>query len=102
MREEQRNCTIYIALLVYEMNIQRFEAVDLNRSLEIWELIELSFLLPPIEFFLPVCSQSFHVSQRGAIVPARLVELVREGCGFKFLGKSFALFVGNRDSVGLN
>ncbi len=91
MGEEERNCTIYIALLVHEMNVQRFEAVDVYRGLEIWQLIELSFLLPPIEFLSPVCSQSFHIGQGGSIVPASLVELVREGCGFKFLGELLAL-----------
>ncbi len=102
MREEQRDCTVYIALLVHEMYIQRFEAVDLYGGLEVWQLVELSFLLSPIKVFSPVGSQSFHISQGGAIVPAGLVELVREGCGFKFLAKSLALFLRDGDSVGLN
>ena len=95
MGKEQRYCTIYIALLVNEMYIQRFEAVHLDGGLKIWQLIELSFLLPPVKLLSPVCSQSFYVSQRGAIVPARLVELVREGCGFELLDKSFVLFLGD-------
>lgn len=86
MREKQRNCSLYIALLVHEMYIQRFEAVDLYGGLEIWQFIELSFLPSPIKSFSPVNSQSFHISQRCAIVPAGMVELVREGCGFKLLG----------------
>lgn len=102
MGKEQRDCSLYIALLIHEVYIQTFEAVDLNCSLEIWEFIELSFLLPPIKLFSPVFDQSFHVSQGGAVVPARLVELVREGCGFKLLGKLLALFLRDGDSVGLN
>ena len=39
MGEEQRNCTIYIALLVHEMDVQRFEAVDVYSGLEIWQLV---------------------------------------------------------------
>ena len=93
MGEEQRDCSLHIALLIQKMYIQRFEPVDLYGCLEVWQLIELSFLFPPIETLSPVCSQSFHVSQWSAIVPARLVELVGEGCGFKFLGKSLALFL---------
>lgn len=95
MGKEQRDCTIYIALLVNEMYVQRFEAVYLYGGLEIWQLVELTFLLPPIKFFSPVGSQSFHVSQWGTVVPVRLVELVREGCGFELLDKTFALFLGD-------
>lgn len=84
------------------MYIQRFEAVDLYGSLEIGQFIKLGFLLPPIKLFSPICGQSFYVSQRGAIIPAGLVELVREGCGFKLVGKSFALFLGDGNIVGLD
>lgn len=77
MGEEERNCTIYTALLVHEMSVQRFEAVDVYSGLEVWQLIELSFLLPPIEFLSPVCSQSFYMGQGGSIIPAGLIELVR-------------------------
>ena len=102
MGEEQRDCPFYIAFLVHKMYIQRFEAVRLYCSLEIWQLIEFCFLLSPIEVVSPICSQPFHVRQRGAIVPTGLVELVREGCGFKFLGKPFAPFLGYGDCVGFN
>ena len=73
MGEEQRDRAFYIALVVHKMYIQRFEPVNLYSSLEVWQLIELSFLLAPIEFLSPVCSQSFQVGQRGAIVPSSLV-----------------------------
>lgn len=102
MGEEQRDCTPYIALLVHEVYIQSFESIDLYCSLEIWQLIELSLLLSPIEFLPPIGAQSFHVSQRGAIIPFGLVKLVGEGCGFKFLDKSLALFLGDGDGVGFN
>lgn len=95
MGKEQRYCTIYVALLVNEMYVQRFEAVHLYGGLEVGQLVELSFLLPPIKILSPVRSQSFHVSQRGAIVPACLIELVREGCDFELLDKSFVLFLGD-------
>lgn len=102
MGEEQRDCTLYIALLVHEVYIQRFESLNLYSRLEIWQLVELSFLLSPIEFLPPISTQSFHVSQRGAIIPLGLVKLVGEGCGFKFLDKSLALFLRDGDGVGFN
>ena len=102
MGKEQRDCSLYITLLVYKMYIQRFEAVNLYGGLEIWQRIELSFLLPPIKAFLPVCSQAFHVSQRSAMIPAGTAELVWEDRGFEFGGKSLALFLGNGNGVRLN
>lgn len=102
MGEEQRDCTLYIALLVHEVYIQRFKSLHLYSRLEIWQLVELSFLLSPIEFLPPISTQSFHVSQRGAIIPLGLVKLVGEGCGFKFLDKSLALFLRDGDGVGFN
>ena len=102
MGEEQRDCTLYIALLVDEMYIQRFEPVNLYSSLEMWQLVELSFLLSPIKVLSPVCTQSFHLSQWDAINPIGLVELVGESCGFEFLGKLLALFLGDGNNVGLN
>lgn len=102
MGEEQRDCTLYIALLVHEMYIQRLEPVNLYSSLEIWQLVELSFLLSPIEILPPIGDQSFHVSQRGAIIPLGLVQLVGECCNFKFLDKPLALFLGDGDGVGFN
>lgn len=95
MGKEQRDCTIYIALLMNEMDVQRFEAVYLYGGLEVWQLVELSFLLPPIELLSPVCSQSFHVSQWGTVVPACLVKLIRKVCDFELLDESFALFLGD-------
>ena len=55
MTEEERYCSIYIAPFVDEMNIKRFEAVDLNGCFEIGKLVNSSFLSPPVIVFLPVC-----------------------------------------------
>ena len=95
MGKEQRYCTIYVALLVNEMYVERFKAVHLYGGLEVWQLVEPSFLLPPIEILFPVRSQSFYISQWGTVVPSRLIKFVREVCDFKLLDKSFALFLGD-------
>ena len=102
MREEQRDCPLDIALLIHEMYIQGIKPIDLYSSLEVGQLIELSFLLSPIKVLFPVCTQSFHISQRCAIIPSGLVELVGEGCGFELLDQSLALFLGDGDCVWLN
>lgn len=102
MGEEQRDCTLYIAPLVHEMYVQRFESVNLYSSLEIGQLVELCFLLSPIESLPPIGAQSFHVSQRSAIIPSGLVKLIGEGCGFKFLDKPLALFLGDGNGEGFN
>ena len=55
MTEEERYCSIHIAPFVDEMDIERFEAVDMNDCFEIGKLIDLSFLSPPVIFIVPVC-----------------------------------------------
>ena len=55
MTEKERYCSIHIAPLVNEMNIERFETVGLNGCFEIGKLVDLSFLFPPVVFMLPVC-----------------------------------------------
>ena len=55
MTEEERYCSIYSTPLVDEMNVERFEAVDLNRGFEIWKLVDLSLMFPPVIVILPVC-----------------------------------------------
>lgn len=55
MTEEEGYCSINIAPLVDEMNVERFEAVDLNGGIEIWKLVDLSLVFPPVISILPVC-----------------------------------------------
>ena len=55
MTEEERYCWLNIALLVHEMDVEGFEAVDLDGGLEVRKLIDLGFLFPPVVFVFPVC-----------------------------------------------
>lgn len=64
---------------MYEMNVQWLEAINLNWGLEVGQLVELRLSLSPVELILPVSCEALDVGQRGAINPARFVELVREG-----------------------
>lgn len=102
MTEEERYCSFDIAFLVHKMNVERFEAVNLNGSFVVWELINLRFLFPPIIFVLPVSRQAFYICQWRAIVPARLFELVWKFGSFELLGQGLKLAIWNRDRVGLD
>ena len=102
VREEQRDCPLYIALLVYKMDIQGFEAIDLNIRMEIGELIQFSLLFPPIVFLLPVLNQSFHLGQWNAIVPIDWFKFIWEFGEIEFLSQSLKFVVGYRYGVWLN
>ena len=54
MEEEERYCSIHIAPFVDEMDIERFESVDMNGCFEIGKLVDLSFLFPPVIAIFPV------------------------------------------------
>ena len=98
MGEEQKNRTLYLALLSQDTYNQRYGPVNLYSSLKIWQLVERSFLLSPVKLPSPVCTQSFHVSQPSAITPFSLVELVgKGGCGFRLLGESVGAIPWGRD-----
>lgn len=45
MTEEERYCSLNIALLVHEMDVEGFEAVDLDGGLEVRKLIDLGLLV---------------------------------------------------------
>jgi hypothetical protein len=54
VHEEQWNGAWQAALLMHEMDIHLFEAVDSDASLEVWERVELPFLCAPVERGLPM------------------------------------------------
>ncbi len=85
MGEEKGDSFFDLAFLVHRMNIHRLEAVSLDSGLEVWQLVQFGLLGSPAEIVLPVCRQSFHVCQWGAIIPAGLIKFVGEDGGFKLL-----------------
>lgn len=78
MGEEERDCSPNFALLVYKMDVQCAEAIDVDRNFVIGKLVDLCFVLPPIIMILPVLRQSLDVGQRGSIIPGRFIKLVGE------------------------
>lgn len=59
------------------VNVQLAEAVDLDRSVEVGEFIELCFFAPPVVATLPSFGETLDITQRCAIVPGRIVKLKR-------------------------
>lgn len=75
------------------MDVERLETIDLDRGLEVWQLVYLDLLFPPIVFVLPVRGQSLHIGQWGTIVPPSLLELIREVGSFKLLDEPLKLAI---------
>ena len=78
MYEEQRYGLGVVALLVEEMNVQRLVSINGDLGLEMGQFVDFSLLFLPVEFILPVFRQSFDISQRRAIVPSGIIQLVWE------------------------
>lgn len=102
MAEEQRNSAFHATLLVDEMDIQWFEAVDLDCCFEIGQPVELGFLRPPVIFILPVRCQAFDLGQWGSIVPAGFVELVRKRSSVNLSGELLEAPITNRYLIEFN
>lgn len=48
---------------MYEMDIQRAEAIDVHRSSRVGKLIDLCFVLPPVIAILLVLRQALDIGQ---------------------------------------
>ena len=102
VNEEQWNSPLYLALLIHKVYVQRLEAVHLDLGTVIWQLVDLGLLLSPVKTLLPVFHEPFDVSQRGTVVPSRVIEFIREGGGRKLLGEGGEFLVGYRDGIRLH
>ena len=82
MYEEQWYGLGSVAPLMNEMNVQRLISIHFDLCLVLRQPVDIRLLFLPVKFILPVCSQSFYISERSAIVPSGIVQFVRELCQF--------------------
>lgn len=78
MAKQQWYSALDLTLLVREMDVQRPEAIDMDLCMVLWDLVDRCFLRSPVIAISPVLGQSLDVRQGRSIVPAGIVELVRE------------------------
>ena len=81
MAEEERDCSLNFALLVYKVDVQYAEAIDLYLCFVIGKLVDVCFMLSPVVTVLPVLRQVLDISQGGSIIPSSFFKLVREDGG---------------------
>ena len=73
VRQRERHRVWHLRLLVDEVDLQ---AVD--RRGELVELVQLSFLSPPVELVSPVLDEWLEIGGVSAVVPADVLQLIRE------------------------
>lgn len=100
MTEQQRNRPLNLTPLPHKMHFQSLKPINPNLSTEIRQLIHLSFMFPPVVSVFPIGGETFYIGQGGAIVPARLVELIGEVDEGEFLGEAVDFAGGDGDGVG--
>lgn len=76
MNKEQRNGSSSAALLVYKMHIHIIKPIHCDFSLELRQLVQLRFLLSPVEAIFPMSCQPLDVgSQTSHQSPATKMNL---------------------------
>ena len=85
------------------MNINVAKSIDLDRRLEVWQLVQRRFCLPPIESGFPVLRQPLDLGRRSAEVPLVFaVQLVRKCSKRDSLRKFGERIIRHRDCVWFN
>jgi len=93
MNEEQGDCIGNLALLMNVVNVQSSEAIDLNVSGKLRELVvQLNLLLPPVKYF-PLRNKSFDVLKRCTVFQTSILQLVWKRGDLKLLPKSTNAFL---------
>ena len=59
--EEERNGSFYVALLVYEMHVDRSMLVNIDLNFVVRQRVELGFVCSPVELGAPVVDDTFDV-----------------------------------------
>ena len=99
MTEEERYCPFDLAFLMYEMEVNGFKAIDVDRGTKVGHLIELHFLFSPVKAFLPIGRQSFNVGQWSAISPLCALEFVRKSGERQLLSQTVDVCFWDRNSI---
>jgi hypothetical protein len=97
VRDEQRHRRGPLPALDDDVDVQ---ALDLRPELA--ELIEPPFLGAPVEIGRPVRDQVLHVAEIGAVIPARILDLVRPPRPLQPFSQVVEAGLGHRDLEGVH
>ena len=61
-------------LLVDEVSLKIPKASNVNHSCELWDLIQASFGMSPVEPILPISRKSFNLAKRRSTCPMGIVD----------------------------
>lgn len=78
VNEQQWNRLLHLAPLVHKMDIQLPERFNVDIPRELRKLVDLLLLLSPVKAAAPAFREPADVRERRAVVPSRVLELVRE------------------------
>lgn len=81
MAEEERDCSFSFALLVYKMDVQCAEAIDLYWCFVIGKFVDLFLMLSPVVAVSPVLRQALDIGQGSSITPSSFLKFIREDGG---------------------
>ena len=73
MNKKQRDCALHFTPLMDIMNTQDPKPFPFDVPSEHWEFVELAFMSTSVVAVFPLADQTFHVGERGAVVPAGII-----------------------------
>ena len=83
MNEKKWDRVLHFTPLMDIMNIQDPKPFHFDVPGEHWKFVKFPFMVTPVVAFFPLVDQTFHVGERGAIVPASIAYFV----GKVYVGK---------------
>jgi hypothetical protein len=84
MDKEQRDRTFNVTPLMDIVNIQDPKPFHFDVTGKHWKFIEFAFMRAPVVAVFPFVDQTFHIGEGDAIVPADVVQFIREAGVGKF------------------
>ncbi len=87
MNEKKWDRVLHFTPLMDIMNIQDPKPFHFDVAGEHWKFVKFPFMVTPVVAFFPLVDQTFHVGERGAIVPASIAYFVGKVCVGKFAMK---------------
>lgn len=97
MQEQQRYRILHRALLVDIVDVQRPMPVDLDIPRELRDLVDARLRRAPVEALPPPCEQPLHVREGRAVLPPRVLQLIRPTSEVELLVEELEVGVGHSD-----
>src|SRR5258708_37672845 len=66
------------------MNVKSFESLHIDGDQELWEFVQLCFLLAPVKSLFSIRDQALDFGERSTVAPSRIIKLVWKNCGAQF------------------